>query len=277
MTTIRPLALGKQIVSIPFHFIQHQWMHRSVSRPMKYHFGPHPRQYMLFWMPPEGVPARQSVVVYFHGGGWRLGWPNQFPTVADWFLRQGFPVILPAYRLLPRFSYPDMREDLNLILLKVKEVLEVNGLGDKKLIVGGMSAGATLAAHLAFNRAELASLSMDQDSFSGFLSMAGPLDLNELPDVAPLRGFAGGPAGSEAFKQANPKTWLSEKEHLPILLMHGTNDAIVPYSSSERFLECYNGPKVLHPLPGGSHLDSLNFALNDHSAAGVLKDWLIKC
>ncbi|MDO8366888.1 MAG: alpha/beta hydrolase [Saprospiraceae bacterium] len=274
MASIRPLSLARQIAAVPFHFVQHQWKSAAVSKAEKHTFGPHPRQYLMFWMPPPGAPEQHSVVVYYHGGGWRLGWPDQFPTVAEWFLRRGFPVVMPAYRLSPGFAYPAMREDLNLALGKILELMEANGLQKKKLLIGGMSAGATLAAHLAFNRNELADFCMTPNYFSGFISMAGPLDLSQLPNLVPLRRYAGGPPGSEAFRAADPMTWLTESDHLPILLIHGTDDAIVPLASSERFFEKYSGPKTLHLIPGGSHLDSLGFALNDQATAGVLQQWL---
>ncbi len=276
MTAIRPLALAKQVAAVPFHFVRHQWKHETVSRPQKHAFGPHPRQYLMFWLPPKGLPERQSVIVFYHGGGWRLGWPNQFPTVADWFLRLGFPVALPAYRLCPRFAYPDMREDLNLALQKLLELMEINHLSQKKLLVGGMSAGATLAAHLVFNQQELANLAVSPDIFSGFISFGGPLDLELMPDVAPLRWYAGGRPGSASapFIAANPMTWLSGNEQLPIMLVHGTSDAIVPFINSSSFYERYSGPKTLFPIPGGSHLDSLGFALNDVEAANAVAQWL---
>jgi acetyl esterase/lipase len=93
MTAIRPLALAKQLAAIPFHFVQHQRKGVAAFKPEKHAFGPHRRQYLTFWMPPKGVPEQNSVVIFYHGGGWRFGWPNQFPTVANWFLRRGFPVI----------------------------------------------------------------------------------------------------------------------------------------------------------------------------------------
>ncbi|MBC7776792.1 MAG: alpha/beta hydrolase [Phycisphaerae bacterium] len=274
MKTIRPFALAKQIAAIPFHFVQHQWKGIALSKPEKHWFGPHWRQYLMFWMPPKDVPEQHSVVVFYHGGGWRLGWPDQFPTVADWFLRRGFPVVMPAYRLSPRFSYPDMRQDLNLALGKILELMETHGLSQKKLLIGGMSAGATLAAHIAFNRNELAGLGMSQNDFSGFFSFGGPLDLEKLPNLQPLRGYAGGPPGSESFRAANPITWLRESENLPGLLVHGTDDAIVPFESSVSFFEKYSGPKTLYPIMGGSHLDSLGFVLKDRTTAETLEKWI---
>lgn len=277
MEKMRPLALAKQVMAIPYHFVRHQWAHAPVARPEKHFFGPHPRQHLLFWHPPKGLPERQSVIVFYHGGGWRLGWPDQFPTIADWFLRLGYPVVMPAYRLSPKFAYPDMREDMNLALSKTVELMVAKRMPQRKILSGGMSAGATLAAHLAFNRDELDKIGLSQALFSGFLSLAGPLDLDTLPDVAPLRGFTGARPGTAAFQAANPMSWISEPHSMPILLIHGNDDAIVAPSSSERFFQRYQGPKSLHLLPGGSHLDSLNFVISDPSVDQVIRVWLEKC
>lgn len=274
MASIRPLALAKQIAAVPFHFVHHQWKHEAVSKPEKHRFGAHSRQYLMFWMPPKDVPEQDSIVVFYHGGGWRLGWPDQFPTVADWFLRRGYPVVMPAYRLLPRYNFPDMREDLNLALSKLLELMEINGLSQKKLLIAGMSAGATLAAHLVFDRHELAKFGKTPEHFSGFLSFGGPLDLNQMPNVAQVRNFVGGTFGSEAFRRANPFSLLTQDEYLPALFVHGTDDAIVPFESSAHFYRAYRGPKVLSPIPNGSHLDSLRFALDDLETAATVEQWL---
>lgn len=276
MSSIRPLALAKQLAAVPFHFVRHQWKHAAISKPEKHQFGRHPRQYLMFWMPPKGSPERNSIVSFYHGGGWRLGWPDQFPTVADWFLRRGYPIIMPAYRLLPRYHFQDMREDLVLALKKSVDLMRANGLENKKILPAGMSAGATLAAHLAFNRQVLAEGGVLEQQLAGFLSFGGPLDLRELPDLPQVRSFAGGNFGSEHFHLANPINCLESVEHLPTLLMHGTDDAIVPFSSSTSFYQRYTGPKKFHSIQGGSHLDSLGFALNDLEASRILVNWLLE-
>jgi len=226
------------------------------------------------WLPPRGLPEKNSVVVLWHGGGWRVGWPGLHPTMAEFFLREGFPVVMPAYRLAPFAWHKHMREDLTLALLKTLELLSARNAGDKKLLVGGISAGGTLAAHLVYDRATLEDAGHSQDLFSGFISFAGPLDLDQMPYFRAVNQYAGGKPGSAAFKTANPVNYLRADEKIPALLLHSRTDAIVPYACSESFFKRYTGPKLLHTLPGKTHLDSMRFATDDVVTANLLRHWL---
>jgi acetyl esterase/lipase len=268
------LALASQLAEIPLQLAHHLRASRPLARPEKHCFGSGWRQYLLMWLPPEEIPQKNSVIMLYHGGGWRVGWPGLHPTIAEFFLREGFPVVMPAYRLVPFASHKQMREDLNLALDLTLNLLKEKNLEEKKLLAGGMSAGATLAAHLVFDKAALEKSGIGQELFSGFLSFAGPLDIDKMPDFRALRQYAGGQPGSAAFGAANPVQHLSGDEKIPALLMHGTTDAIVPFACSQSFFEKYAGQKMMHPLPGKSHLDSIRFATDDTAAATVLRKWL---
>ena len=267
-------ALARQLIEIPGQLLHHLRHSRPLSRPETHRFGPGWRQYLLLWLPPADVPLKDSVVMLYHGGGWRVGWPALHPTLAEFFLREGFPVVMPAYRLWPWAWHRQMREDVNLALLVTRRLLQEKNLADKKLLIGGMSAGATLAAHLVFDRTELARLGISQALFSGFMSFAGPLDLAQMPRFRAVRNYAGGHPGSAEFQAANPAHYLSPDEHIPVLLTHGTVDAIVPFACSESFFRQYTGPKILRPLPGKTHLDSLRFATDDTATADWVRQWL---
>jgi len=268
-------ALAGQLVEIPLQMLHHFRRSQPLCKPEKHRFGPAWRQYLLWWMPPANIPLRKSVVMFYHGGGWRVGSPGMHPTVTEFFLRQGFPVVMPAYRLAPRAWHRHMREDLSLALLTTLRLIQEKNLGDQKILVAGMSAGSTLAAHLAFDRTELARLGLSQDVFSGFMSFAGPLDLNAIPPFRPVRNYAGAQPGTAEFQLANPIHHLLPDDRLPIFLSHGSTDAIVPFAASQSFSQRYTGPKVLHVLPAGkTHLDSLRFATDDEATAVILKQWL---
>jgi len=268
------LALAGQLAEIPFQLAHHIRASKPLTRPEKHLFGSKWRQYLLYWPPPQEVAGKNSVVVLYHGGGWRVGWPGLSPTLAEFFLREGFPVVMPAYRLAPFASHRHMREDLNLALDYTLNLLKEKGLENKKLLVGGISAGGTLAAHMVFDRKTLSSLGVNQDLFSGFISFAGPLDLDVMPDFRAVRNYAGGKPGSPAFQAANPVRYLEGDERIPSLFIHGTTDAIVPFACSESFFEKYAGTKTLLPLPGKTHLDVMRFATDDLATAEILRDWL---
>ena len=276
MSTKSPynLALASQLAEIPAQLLHHLRESKPLAPAERHRFGPAWRQYLLLWRPPKDIPWRDSVVMFYHGGGWRVGWPALHPTLAEFFLREGFPVIMPAYRLVPWAWHRQMREDLGLALLTTLRLLQEKGLGHKKLVIGGMSAGATLAAHLVFDRAEWSRLGLSQDRISGFMSFAGPLDLEQMPPFSAVRRYAGGKPGTMAFQVANPVHYLSPDERIPVLLVHGTADAIVPIACSESFFQQYTGPKVLRPLPGKTHLDSLRFATDDLETANLVRQWL---
>ncbi|AMK19988.1 MULTISPECIES: alpha/beta hydrolase fold domain-containing protein [Sphingobium] len=89
------------------------------------------------------TPAAVSgTMIYFHGGGYRVGRPE---LSAGWAsriaARTGLEVVLPAYALAPEHPYPAA-------LASAAEVYD-SLLGQPRLIVAGESAGGGLAAALA--------------------------------------------------------------------------------------------------------------------------------
>ncbi len=268
------LDLALQLAEIPFQLLHHFTRAGGLPKAERHRFGPHRRQYLLFWMPPKEVPLRKSALIFYHGGGWQAGQPGTVPTLTEFFLRLGFPVFMPAYRLMPFAAFPQMREDVSLAYLKIRELMQENGLVDQQLLISGMSAGATLAAHLAFDRVALAQLHTSQQRFSGFISWGGPLDLDMLPDVLTVRQFTGGRRDSAAHIAANPVTYLDSAEQLPALIMHSRTDAIVPFISSESFVQKYTGPMKFIELSVKTHLDALRFATTDLETGVKIKAWL---
>ena len=91
---------------------------------------------------PERAP--RGYVLQLHGGGFRIGRPEFESLFAEALvLRCGVEVVVPQYRLAPEGPFPagliDAFEALKALRAEV---------GDARLIVGGDSAGAGLAASL---------------------------------------------------------------------------------------------------------------------------------
>jgi len=270
------IDLIKQVGEIPLQLAHHRLHSRSPGKPKKVKFGKHFRQYMLLWIPGKDAPQTNSIVFYVHGGGWRVGAPYLHPGIPRFFLDLGYPIVMPAYRLAPFYRHAHMREDMDLALKVLLETKRNLGLPQEKILVGGMSAGATLAAHLAYDRTALDKIGLSQKLFSGYLGMGSPLDLDEMPNLLPMRLYSGGKPDSKAWQIANPLTYLESDENLPTLLTHSETDAIVPYKAARSFYDKFPNPKriELHHIKGRTHLDSLRFAIDDMESAEQIRQWL---
>jgi acetyl esterase len=90
-----------------------------------------------------------SVVVYFHGGGWMLGSPESHDLpVARLCAEAQVAVLSLDYSLSPEHVFPDALMDCLAAVTWVTREGQRYGLNPGRLIVGGDSAGANLAAGL---------------------------------------------------------------------------------------------------------------------------------
>ncbi|WP_187366170.1 alpha/beta hydrolase [Trebonia kvetii] len=98
----------------------------------------------LLFAPAE---ARQDLVILLiHGGGFRTGDPGQLRTLAGLLAsRTGARVLSPWYRLAPEHPYPAGLEDCERAYDVARELAP-------RVVVGGESAGANLAAALLLRR-----------------------------------------------------------------------------------------------------------------------------
>ncbi|MFC3173709.1 alpha/beta hydrolase fold domain-containing protein [Novosphingobium bradum] len=91
---------------------------------------------------PAGPSA--ATVLHFHGGGYRIGQPEQVaPFAAALARRCGVTVVCPAYRLAPEHPFPAAIVDAR----AAQQALVA--AGERRLILSGDSAGGGIAAALA--------------------------------------------------------------------------------------------------------------------------------
>ncbi len=229
----------------------------------KISFGEHARQYMLAYEPQEGTEEKELLIYFIHGGGWRVGRPERRRLLAELFSGMGYRVVMPTYRVIPRYKFYDLLEDAQLGLEACMKLPEAKG---KRILLMGESAGGNLAALLLYNRDILKQIGLSQDQFAGFISMVGVLDMEGMPDNFYMRSY-NGPRKGDIFQHSNPSNYLQEDEKVPVLIVHGTRDGLVPLPSALNFaqkLEKTSTASVdLHIVEDGSHM----------SVAG---DWLFR-
>jgi acetyl esterase/lipase len=222
-------------------------------------YGKHHRQYYDYYPASQNSPHPEKVVFFLHGGGWRLGSPQQHRYLSYLLQQEGYSLIFPAYRLAPIFSYQDLQDDVDSALAHSLAMLRERGLKDIQLLVGGTSAGGNLALLLAYNENRWKNLKLDRaQMLKGAFSIVGAIDIDKMNKTFALKDYAGH-EDSPTFELANPITWVSPDDEFPLLCLHGTKDGLVPYKAAVSFCKeakmfCPDGVD-LRSYEGASHIE----------------------
>ena len=212
-------------------------------------YGPHRRQYALLAQQPD---PEAPVCCYYHGGGWQFGSPEVLEAFGAYFYQRGYTVYMPSHRRLFRFGGRSIYHDL---LAGLRRLPHRSGTRPQttrpQVLLAGMSSGAQLATLLALQAQAFEHLI----EVRGLLACAGPLSLDELPRTPTRHRFAG-----RDGSRLDALRLLQTRPEFPALLIHGTQDALVPYACSQVFADRahrLNWSNLrLVTLPGGTHLDA---------------------
>jgi acetyl esterase/lipase len=99
---------------------------------------------------PKSSNEAMPVLVWLHGGGYILGSPEQDDVSCIQYVREvGITVVSVDYRLAPKYPFPAGLEDCYTTLKWIVSHAQQLGIDDKRIAIGGGSAGAGLAASLA--------------------------------------------------------------------------------------------------------------------------------
>lgn len=95
-------------------------------------------------------PTGDGALIFFHGGGYVVGNVEQYNPICNWLCAElNMPLISVDYRLSPEFPFPTPIEDGYAALEWITHHAVELGWQDKKIIVGGDSAGGHLAAMIS--------------------------------------------------------------------------------------------------------------------------------
>lgn len=120
------------------------------------------------------IPKRGTAfpaVVWFHGGGLTGGGRE----VPDALFDGRMAVIEARYRLSPEFPAPAALADAVAATAWTLKHAEARGIDPERVFVGGMSAGAWLAAMTGMDRSYLAAYGIDSRKLAGLLLVSGQM------------------------------------------------------------------------------------------------------
>ncbi len=216
---------------------------------------------------PAGDPA--PVIVFLHGGGWRVGTRAVFcPTWRDWtpdpfhrLVAAGFAVASLDYRLSAEAVFPAQLEDATAALGWLHTRAAELGVDPTRIVAWGESAGAHLAALLGLTTGAVA----------GVVDWYGPGDLTTLAAQAPPDAVArsdapdsreslllGAPVAQapDRARRASPVSYVRAGAP-PFHIAHGTADRFIPAAQSTQLADALTAAGVaveLTVVPGSDHM-----------------------
>lgn len=201
------------------------------------------------YLPPLEPDATAPLVIWVHGGGWRSGSKDQ--TIAPATLGEDYAIASVNYRLTGIATFPAQIHDVKAAVRWLRAHAVEYGFDPQRFGAWGSSAGGHLVALLGVScgSEELEGTGGDYLNESSCVQAVcdfyGPTDLLSLLDQRGGRDarrimaedlLLGGPVEEkiELANLASPITHISA-DVPPFLIMHGSDDDVVPVEQSIAF------------------------------------------
>ena len=212
-----------------------------------------------WWSPQPDKNA--PVLLYLHGARWNL--TGSVTRIPRWN-RMGFSVLAIDYRGFGKSTFADATSPTERSANEDAEAawrfLVERNPGVKRFIFGH-SLGSSMATHLAVT-----------DKAASGLIIEGAF--TSIPDMIRETKWGFLPVGFLVTQRFDILDRISEVS-IPILIAHGTNDSIVPFTLGERLFAAAKAPKRLLRAEGGthhnltaSHFDDYQRAVTEHFGLG---------
>lgn len=226
---------------------------------------------------PEAAPANPlPLIVHIHGGGWQGG--SKFPCPVAAMVQRGYVVASVEYRFSQKAKFPAQIQDCQAAIRWLRANAAKYGIDPGTFGVVGGSAGGHLSALVgtAGGTGSFPAIGGNEnqsDRVQAVCDIYGPADFTTVVKQAaadenvknifqfnspkdPYSQLIGAPLETTGKSKAvSPMTYVSEDDP-PVLILHGTHDALVPYAQSVQFAGALKAKKVpvwLQTLPGGGH------------------------
>ncbi|MEO8016273.1 MAG: alpha/beta hydrolase [Pseudomonadota bacterium] len=198
--------------------------------------------------------ANKPVIVFWYGGGWENGRKSQYRFVGAALAKAGYVAVLPDYRKFPEVKFPAFVDDgAEALAWVVSHAAEIGG-DPRRIYLAGHSAGAHLAAMLAYDPSRLERVGLAPDTVRGYIGLSGPYALD--PDNLTYRTIFAAPFGLADWQPVQ----LAKRGGPPALLLHGDADDVVDVSHARRMaaqLDSLGVDVTLRIYPGRGHRDTV--------------------
>ncbi len=188
------------------------------------------RQTLDIFLPDRRGDSRVPLVIFIHGGGWRLGDKanREVAFYGESLLKNNIAIASINYRLAPAHTYPTQNDDIACAIKYLQNHASTYQFSDRWAIFGD-SAGAQLGA-LAMTDKQI------NRPLVAFVGFYGPYDLSLQTTRSPHKDVDAISYTNHArdAQQASPINHPA-RQGAEYWLYHGTKDRIVSINQSQRF------------------------------------------
>ena len=199
----------------------------------------------------------RPVIVFFHGGGWRVGSKADAKGNVEKLVAQtGYALASVNYRLSQEAIFPAPILDGKTAVRWVRENASRFHLDPQRVGVMGFSSGGHLAAMLGV------AANADSDRVQAVCDVSGPVDMNIPTDsiigkLSVIGEFGGSaPSQPDRVRQADPSLYVRAGDP-PFLIIQGAEDHLVIPAHAQKLYSALKAKGVeatLDVVPGAGHV-----------------------
>ena len=201
---------------------------------------------------PESMDGPWPAAVYVHGGAWQAGDKTAgagYREVPE-LVAHGYLVASINYRLAPRYRFPAQIEDVKCAIRHLRAHAASYNLDPQRIGAWGSSAGGHLVALLG-----VTDPSDGLEGHGGYpeqssrvqavVDLFGPADIRFGTDPDPIleRVFGTSDTSAPILQIASPVIYASADDP-PFLILHGTEDPVVPPEQSQALYDALTAAGV---------------------------------
>ena len=214
-------------------------------------YGPHPDE-TLDIFPAQGTQPG-PVLIYLHGGYWRLLSKDDSSFMAPTLTRAGMTVVAVNYSLAPAVTLDHIVDQTRRAVAWVHQHIEQHHGDRQRLVIAGSSAGGHLAG-MVLARGWQENYGMDSTAIAGAVLLSGLYDLSPLVDTH-INDWMH--LSLEAARRNSPIFALPDHRP-PILVSYGSNETAEFKRQSRDYLAAWqtgSGQAEYVDMPGTNHFD----------------------
>ena len=214
-------------------------------------YGPHPDE-TLDIFPAQGKQPG-PVLIYLHGGYWRLLSKDDSSFMAPTLTRAGMTVVAVNYSLAPAVTLDHIVDQTRRAVAWVHQHIEQHHGDRQRLVIAGSSAGGHLAG-MVLARGWQENYGMDSTAIAGAVLLSGLYDLTPLVDTH-INDWMH--LSLEAARRNSPIFALPDHRP-PILVSYGSNETAEFKRQSRDYLAAWqtgSGQAEYVDMPGTNHFD----------------------